>query len=276
MPTVLARIIGIILFVLIGVSGYVLLFLQLEKRHRFKQTKHIRFLQVRIQKKTAAKSVDIEATDHAQQMKNNIEVMNQVYKNFYSVYRHLRSFFEADFSKSFFGDLKYRLFGGDYISMELFIEKEQIKYIVGVPENHLSTVRKMIAAFYPESFIEDVEQPRLLEAGKYMAGGEFNFTENSVYPIKTYEAFEADPMDSILSSYSNVGRDEKMILQILVEPLPSRHLRRMRKKADKIKTGKDFGPLKRMFLKLRKGFSNDETKHEKNQEEKSKHNFSQQ
>jgi len=56
--------------------------------------------------------------------------MNQVYKNFYSVYRHLRSLFETDFSKSFFGDLKYRLFGGDYISMELFVEKEQIKYIV--------------------------------------------------------------------------------------------------------------------------------------------------
>ena len=28
-----------------------------------------------------------------------------------------------------------------------------------------------------------------------MAGGEFNFVENSVYPIKTYEAFEADPME---------------------------------------------------------------------------------
>jgi len=76
--------------------------LQLQKTHRLRQTKNIRFLQVRIQKKAAARSTDIEATDHAQQMKNNIEVMNQVYKNFYSVYRHLRSFFEADFSKSFF------------------------------------------------------------------------------------------------------------------------------------------------------------------------------
>ncbi|MCK9467151.1 MAG: type IV secretory system conjugative DNA transfer family protein [Candidatus Absconditabacterales bacterium] len=276
MPTVLARIIGIILFILIGIIGYILIFLQLEKKHRYRQSKHIRFLQVRIQKKTAAKSTDIEATDHIQQMKNNIEIMNQVYKNFYSVYRHLRSLFEADFSKSFFGDLKYRLFGGDYISMELFVEKEQIKYIVGVPETQLSTVRKMIAAFYPESFIEDIDQPKLLEAGKYMAGGEFNFTEHSVHPIKTYEAFEADPMDSILSSYNNVGKDEKMVLQILVEPLPSKRLKRMRKKADKIKQGKDFGFFKKTFLKLRKGFSNEDTKHEKNQEEKSKHNFSQQ
>ena len=276
MPTVLARIIGIILFILIWIIWYILIFLQLEKKHRYRQSKHIRFLQVRIQKKTAAKSTDIEATDHIQQMKNNIEIMNQVYKNFYSVYRHLRSLFEADFSKSFFGDLKYRLFGGDYISMELFVEKEQIKYIVWVPETQLSTVRKMIAAFYPESFIEDIDQPKLLEAGKYMAGGEFNFTEHSVHPIKTYESFEADPMDSILSSYNNVGKDEKMVLQILVEPLPSKRLKRMRKKADKIKQWKDFGFFKKTFLKLRKWFSNEDTKHEKNQEEKSKHNFSQQ
>jgi len=28
----------------------------------------------------------------------------------------------------------------------------------------------MVAAFYPGSLVEDVEQPKLLEAGKYMAG----------------------------------------------------------------------------------------------------------
>jgi len=27
----------------------------------------------------------------------------------------------------------------------------------------------MIAAFYPSSMVEDIEQPKLLDAGKYMA-----------------------------------------------------------------------------------------------------------
>jgi hypothetical protein len=236
----------------------------------------VRFLQIRIQKKTAKVSTDIEATDHIQQVKNNIEVMNQVYKNFYAIYRHLRSIFEHNFSKSFFGDLKYRLFWWDYISMELVIEKEVIKYIMWVPEKHLSTVKKMVAAFYPDSFIEEIDQPKLLDAGKYMDGWEFNFTEHSVHPIKTYEAFEADPMDSVLSAYNNVSKDEKMILQILVEPLPAKWLKRMRKKAEKIKQWKDFNLFKKLFIRIWKWFSNDDTKHEKNQEEKSKHNFSQQ
>jgi hypothetical protein len=37
-----------------------------------------------------------------------------------------------------------------------------------------------------------------------MAGGEFTLTKDSVYPIKTYESFEADPMDSLLSAFSRV------------------------------------------------------------------------
>jgi hypothetical protein len=53
--------------------------------------------------------------------------------------------------------------------MELFIEKEQIKYFIGVPESHISTVKKMIAAFYPGAVVEDIDHPKLLDAGKYMA-----------------------------------------------------------------------------------------------------------
>ena len=52
--------------------------------------------------------------------------------------------------------------------------------------------------------MEIVAQPKLLEAGKFMAGGEFTLTKDSVYPIKTYESFEADPMDSLLSAFSHI------------------------------------------------------------------------
>jgi hypothetical protein len=42
-------------------------------------------------------------------------------------------------------------------------------------------------------------------------------------------------MDSLLSAYNNVNKDEKMILQILVQPLHEKWLKRMRKKAAKVK-----------------------------------------
>ena len=68
----------------------------------------------------------------------------------------------------------------------------------------------MIASFYSGAIVAHIKQPKLLEAGKYFAGGEFSLTNTSVYPLKTYEAFEADPMDSILSAFSNLNKDEKV------------------------------------------------------------------
>lgn len=273
---VLLSFIVLILLILLWFVAYITIFLHLQKNHRLEQSKNIRFLQIRIDKKSAKTSQEVEATDHIQQMKTNIEIMNQLYKNFYSIYRHLRSFFEHNFRQSFFWDLKYRIFGWDYISMELLVEKEMIKFIMWVPIQHLSTVKKMVAAFYPSALVEEIEQPKLLDAWKYMSGGEFNLTKDSVHPIKTYETFEADPMDSILSAYNNVAKDEKMILQVLVEPLSEKLLRSMRKKAEKIKGWKDFNIFKKIFLKIWRWFSKDETSSDKKQEESHKHDFSQQ
>ncbi len=239
---------------------YKMTFLHLKKSHRLEQTETIRFLQIKIQKNAVAKSWDIEATDHVQEMKDNIELMNQVYKNFYSIFEDSR---------------KYRRLWNNYISMELLVEKEQIKYFIWVPELHLSTMKKMIAAFYPGAVVEEVEQPKLLDAGKYMAWWEFNLTKHSIHPIKTYESFEADPMDSLLSAYNNANKDEKMILQVMVQPLHEKRLKKMRKKAAKVKEWKDFGLFRRMLLTIWKGWSKEDWQHEKNQEEKHKHDFSQ-
>jgi hypothetical protein len=54
-------------------------------------------------------------------------------------------------------------------------------------------------------------------------------------PIKIYESFKADPMDSLMSAYSKVLKDEKMCLQILISPLEEHWLKDLRKKAEKEK-----------------------------------------
>lgn len=232
----------------------------LQKKHRQEQTKDIRFLQVRIPKNAVARSSDIEATDHTQSMKNNIEIMNQVYKNFYAIFEDKK---------------KYKILGNNYISMELLVEKEQIKFIIGVNKEHQETLEKMISAFYIWSIVEPIKQPKLLEAGKYMAWGEFYLTKDSVYPLKTYESFEADPADSILSAYSKITKEEKLLLQILIQPLHESWLKKMRKKAEKIKKWENiwfwsiFGKMWDFFTNKSKEDSN------KQSEEKHRHDFSQ-
>ncbi len=135
------------------------------------------------------------------------------------------------------------------------------------------TVEKMIASFYTGAIVENIRQPKILEAGKYFAGGEFTLTKDSVHPLKTYESFEADPMDSILSAFSNISRDEKVWIQILVEPLHENWLKKMRKTADDIKEGKKKLWFWWIIQKLRDSGKKEAS--EKEQKEK-KHSFSQQ
>lgn len=247
------------------ITGYLfvilrrVVFLQLQKDHRILQSKKLRFLQVQIPKNAVARSSDIDAKDHIQSMKQNIEVMNQVYKNFYAIFEE---------------GWKNKRLGNNYISMEMIIEKEVIKYILWVPKDFLITMEKMIASFYSGAIVEQIDQPKFMESGKYFDGGEFVFTKHSVHPIKTYESFEADPMDSILSAFSSITKNEKAWIQILVEPLHEDWLKQMRKKADKIKEGKDKFSLLKILKKLWN--SNQEDKVNKKEEEEKKHSFSQQ
>ena len=69
-----------------------LIILNFIKKHKQIQADKLRFLQVRIPKNSVSKNSDIEATDHAQTMKNNIEIMNQIYKNFYAIFEDKRKF----------------------------------------------------------------------------------------------------------------------------------------------------------------------------------------
>ena len=188
-------------------------------------------MQIKIPKNNAAKQSDRDDTDHIQSMKQNIELMNQIYKNLYALY-------EDDFS--------HKYFGNKYVTTELLVEREMIKCIMWVPASYYENLEKMISSFYPWAVIEYIEQPKLLEWWKYFYGGEMVLTKNTAYPIKTYETFEADPMDSLFSAYSRVLKEEKLCLQILVSPLKEQRQKKLRKSVQDIKDGND----KHWFKKL--------------------------
>lgn len=161
-----------------------------------------------------------QKNDNIQNMKQNIEVMNQVMKNFYAVY-----------SKKW----KANFLVQNYVSLEMLVEKEMIKFIIGVPKDYIDTMEKSISSFYPGSVIDFIDQPKLLDAGKYVGGGTFKLSKKDAFPIKTYEAFEADPMESIVSAFSRVDNDEKLCLQILLAPVSEKEQQNMRKTIDDIK-----------------------------------------
>ncbi len=138
---------------LIGKRLIKAIFSSMYKNHRIHQANKIRYMQIKIPKSVTTKGGD-EGGDTIRDMKQNIQIMNQIYKNFYSIVDDKR---------------KYKKLGQNYISMEMLIEKEMIKFIMGVPEEHVETMEKLISSFFIGAVVDPIDQPKLLEAGKYMA-----------------------------------------------------------------------------------------------------------
>ena len=229
---------------------YRYILVHLAHQHKKSQIKKLKFMQVKISK-NIVKSSEWDSGDTIWSMKQNIEIMNQIYKNLYGV---------------FDDSWKHTHLGNNYVSMEILIEKEVIKFIIAVPTDFAETLEKTIGSFYPGAVIEPIEQPKLLETGKYMEGWEFTLTKENIYPIRTYESFEADPMDSIMSAYSKVFVDEKLCFQILIQPLHESLFTHLRESTDNAKKKKKSGM--RQFFDF---FKMDE----KEEKEEKNYNFSQ-
>lgn len=211
----------ILLIVLFFVSiwAYRSIVLWFKEKEIANKAEKLRFLQIKIPLKNVK---DSETTDHISTMKQNIEIMNQVVKNFYAIHGKDKA------------DRRVQ----NYVSMEIFVEKEMIKFILGVPKEYVETLEKNISSFYAGAVIDYIEQPKILDAGKFYGGWTFNYQKADTFPLKTYESFEADPMESILWAFSRVDVDEKLCLQILLAPVDEKEHSAMRKRIEDVKEGK--------------------------------------
>lgn len=212
------------------------------KKYFYQQkAQKLRFLLIKIPRK----ETDLDQkNDNIQNMKQNIEIMNQVFKNMYSIYSSL--YLDKKFSQN-------------YISLEMLVEKESIKFILWTPKDYIDNFEKVISSFYPWSVIDRIEQPKLLDAWKFTTWWYFILSKDSPFPIKTYDSFEADPMDSLLSAFSRVDWEEKLCLQILASPLDESWQKRLRKDIEKIKNWTKFS-ISWIFDKLLWWFDSDQKK----------------
>ncbi len=209
----------IIFFIVFLVSYFVIKYIHFYfvVKNIEEKSKELKFLQIKIPRKES----DWEWDDHISSMKQNVEIMNQLYKNFSSIY-----------DWSFKSDKFWQYF----ISLEMIVEKEMINFIIWVPSDYVETFEKLISSFYPWSVVDKIDQVKILDAWKFAVGGEIKLAKEDTLPIKTYDNFEVDPMDSILSSFSKVNWEEKLALQFVVTPLPDDKQSEFSEKVENAKT----------------------------------------
>ncbi len=104
----------------------------------------------------------------------------------------------------------------DHFSFEIVARQKKISFYVAAPRQMSRYLEQQIHAHYPAAAIEEVEDYNIFSPqGKTMAAF-LRTRRNFIFPLKTYNKMETDPMNSILNVMSKLDHDEGLAVQYVV------------------------------------------------------------
>ncbi len=123
--------------------------------------------------------------------------------------------------------IKTKIWQGDNISFELFLENQQLNFYVVTDKYYQSIIEKQITTFYKDADIQISKEPyNLFEKGKKIRSYFLYAKRPFWYPINTYKAMEQDPLNDLANVLSKLQPDEKAAIQMIANPVASEKWRR--------------------------------------------------
>lgn len=115
--------------------------------------------------------------------------------------------------------------GAGYFVLELTNanHSNEIVFYIAIPDSKISLFERQIQSVFPDvSIIEKKDDYNVFnESGDY-AASYAEFSTNHIFPIKTYDQFDYDPLNIILNAFSKIKEEgEGASIQILVKPTSS-------------------------------------------------------
>lgn len=143
------------------------------------------------------------------------------------------------------GSTKSTKVGEDYFSLELGVAHthEDVVFYVAVPREKKELFEKqLLSVFSRARIIVKNDDYNVFRSGGAVAASIATLGEREVYPLKTYEQFDQDPLNIILSSFSKLEKvGEGAALQILVSSVGDKYNRKYRKAVAEIQKGIPVG-----------------------------------
>jgi Type IV secretory system Conjugative DNA transfer len=197
----------IIIFVLIGtVAAIVAIVLYLiKKAANVNRTLDMVFLKILIPQKESKedRERDREAYSSGSDFKEILGVMTHFFQSLHSIYS---------------SDLKNTFIGQDYLSLEYAVLDSEIHFFIVCPRDLESLIEKQLTSFYPDCFIEKVEDYNIFTPNCKVAGSYMNLSKESAIPFKTYQRLNSDPQNSIVNALSKFKSEEGAAIQIMIRP----------------------------------------------------------
>ena len=131
--------------------------------------------------------------------------------------------------------------GTGYFTIEIAVanHSDEFTFYVAVHDSKRSLFEKQVLSiFHNAKIIEKKDDYNIFNEQGSTIASYANYSKNSIWPLKTYDQFDFDPLNSILNSFSKIKtHGEGAAIQIVFKPEGDTHNKRFKKTLDDILKG---------------------------------------
>jgi len=144
------------------------------------------------------KPENLDSEKRTQSEKEEISVMEQL----------IATLSETKIKRNFIMNFFY---GTPQITFEMAVpsDDEQISFFVSMPRQIKELVEKQIHSFYPSAHIERIDDYTIFQPDSVTKGSFIKLKKEHVFPIKTYQHLESDPLHNIANTLSKLENIEE-------------------------------------------------------------------
>ncbi|MCL5093727.1 MAG: type IV secretion system DNA-binding domain-containing protein [Patescibacteria group bacterium] len=177
------------------------------------------------------------------------ELISKAENVYYSIY--------STYKKGF----KNFIVGQKHLAIEIVAQKGEISFYFSVPITLVGLIEKTITSQYSEAVVEEAEEHNIFFKEQNLRdiyGGEFSLRRKSIFPLKTYETIDLDPLEAITNSLSKLEEKEGAAIQILIRPADPKFVKSAKYVADRMQKGeyKEKFMFSKVAREIGKGLSN--------------------
>jgi hypothetical protein len=113
------------------------------------------------------------------------------------------------------------LFGRtDEFSFEIVYERNKIRFYVVVPGGYKHFIEEQVHAQFSDAEIDEVPDYNIFTPTGVILGSYLVFRRASMFPVKTYDKLESDPLNSLTNALAKLGEGEGAALQVIIRSAP--------------------------------------------------------
>jgi len=113
------------------------------------------------------------------------------------------------------------IWGTPSISFEIAnsSNSEEIVFFISIPKKFRESIEKQIHSFFPNAVLERSDDYTIFSPGSFTEASVLTLKKKYIYPIKTYENLDVDPLNAITNALSKLKtKEEGAAIQLVMRP----------------------------------------------------------